>query len=57
MVNASGKPFNYKEGITYQDFASGELVITSWKDYPDSLLQQLEASKNKHCKAKRLNKN
>lgn len=56
-LTASGKPFNYKEGITYQDFASGELVITSWKDYPDSWLQQLKASKNKHRKGKRLNKN
>lgn len=56
-LTASGKPFNYKEGITYQDFASGELVITSWKDYPDSWLQQLKASKNKHRKSKRINKN
>lgn len=57
LLTEKGNPFNYKEGITYQDFASGELVITSWKDYPDSWLQQLKVSKNKHRKSKRIKKN
>ena len=51
-LTASGKPFNYEEGITYQDFDNGELVITSWKDYPDYFVNQIGRHKADHRKRK-----
>lgn len=51
FLTADDKPFNYDEGIEYRTFAKGELVITSWKDYPDIWLQQISNTRNKHHKS------
>lgn len=49
-LTSDGHPFNYVSGLNYGTFANGELVITSWKNYPDSFLNQIGRHKADHRK-------
>lgn len=51
-LTSDGHPFNYVAGLNYGTFANGELVITSWKNYPDSFVNQIGRHKADHCKRK-----
>ena len=51
-LTSDGHPFNYVAGLNYGTFANGELVITSWKNYPDSFVNQIGRHKADHRKRK-----
>lgn len=48
FIDSKGKPFNYEEGIKYQDFIESSLVIKTWKNYPNDLLNQLTSKRKKN---------
>ncbi|MEN3240243.1 RepB family plasmid replication initiator protein [Fructilactobacillus sanfranciscensis] len=56
FLTEDGKPFNYEEGIDYDEFIKGSLVITAWKNYPDSWLKPIKEAKDKYQKANRKKK-
>lgn len=53
FLTSDGQPFNYEEGVSYQEFANSELIITAWFDYPDDDLKRIVAKKEKYKKQNR----
>lgn len=52
FLTEEGKPIDYNAGLSYQEFASSELVITFWKDYPEAWLKQINQKQHKYRRRK-----
>lgn len=42
------KEFNYTNGLSYEDFSKGYLIITSWNSYLDEYVKRIAERRNKY---------